>query len=304
MKKIYLLGFALCAFAFSATAQIELEDNIDSYSLGDISPQATHWRTWGSSPDENGEVTDENSFSGANSMKIGTGVGPQDQLLLITSFPQSGIYTVRFKLFVPTGNEAYFNMQGEISGPPQVQALIGGNVFFNQDGDNPGQGLVDGTATPDTFSFTHDTWMEITCEYDIDGQVWDMDIDGTEVVTDHPFEFNGETFNSLGGLDFFAASTATTFYLDDVLLSSGVLGVDDFSADVFSVYPNPVKDKLNIESAAAVNSVTVYDVLGKKVLSAQPDAISPSIDMSGLSSGAYLVQVTIGSATKTVKVLK
>ncbi|HAV55400.1 MAG TPA: T9SS C-terminal target domain-containing protein, partial [Aequorivita sp.] len=35
-----------------------------------------------------------------------------------------------------------------------------------------------------------------------------------------------------------------------------------------------------------------------------PGAISPKVDMSGLSSGAYLVQVTIGNATKTVKVLK
>ena len=86
--------------------------------------------------------------------------------------------------------------------------------------------------------------------------------------------------------------------------SGNLLGSNDFEANSFRFYPNPVKDVLNINTVSIVDVITVYDVLGKVVLQANPDTISPSIEMSALSSGAYLVQVTIGNASKTVKVIK
>ena len=67
---------------------------------------------------------------------------------------------------------------------------------------------------------------------------------------------------------------------------------------------NPVRDILNISSKAAVDIITVYDILGKIVLQDQPDVISPSINMGALASGAYLVNVTIGNASKTIKIIK
>jgi hypothetical protein len=114
----------------------------------------------------------------------------------------------------------------------------------------------------------------------------------------------GATATGFGGADLFADNATNNYYIDAVRFAEGVLGADDFSGDVFSVFPNPVVNTLNIKSAIAVDNVTIYDVLGKQVLSVNPDAISPSVDMSALSSGAYLVNVTIGNASKTIKVLK
>ena len=93
-------------------------------------------------------------------------------------------------------------------------------------------------------------------------------------------------------------------YHDDFIFVSGVLGSDDFTAANFSVYPNPVKNVLNISSTNVVESVVVYDVLGKVVLNVNPGVASPSIDTSALSSGAYLVNVTIDGSSKTIKVIK
>jgi hypothetical protein len=61
---------------------------------------------------------------------------------------------------------------------------------------------------------------------------------------------------------------------------------------------------LNIKSTSAVDNVTVYDILGKVVLQENPGTISPAINMSNLASGSYLVKVTIGDSSKTVKILK
>ena len=93
-------------------------------------------------------------------------------------------------------------------------------------------------------------------------------------------------------------------YIDDVIFAEGSLGADDFNAAVFSVYPNPVVNTLNIQTANAVQNVTVYDVLGKVVMNVNPGVVSPSLDMSSLNAGVYLVNVTINGTSKSVKVIK
>jgi len=94
------------------------------------------------------------------------------------------------------------------------------------------------------------------------------------------------------------------FYMDEYIFAEGTLGAEDFNADVFSVYPNPVVNTLNIQTADTVQNVTVYDVLGKVVMNLNPGVVSPAIDMSSLNAGAYLVNVTINGTSKSVKVIK
>ncbi len=129
-----------------------------------------------------------------------------------------------------------------------------------------------------------------------------MTVDGNSVFTGQAYYTNGAS-GGIGGIDFYSIDGDNEYYLDDIVFTNS-LGTEDFSADLFSVYPNPVQDILNIKSASNVDNVTVYDILGKVVLQEQPAKVSPSIDMSGLTSGAYLVKVTIGNASKTVKILK
>ena len=50
--------------------------------------------------------------------------------------------------------------------------------------------------------------------------------------------------------------------------------------------------------------IEVYSILGKQVLEESPNAFSSSLDMSALSSGVYLVAVTMDGISKTFKVVK
>jgi len=166
-------------------------------------------------------------------------------------------------------------------------------------------GLVVDDANPGNvvaqFNYPENFWFKITHQIDLDADTVIMDIDGTEI-------YNGPfyTLGLLGGVDFFSLMTDSdnTYYVDDAYFAQGTVGVEDFTADNFSVYPNPVRDFLNISTKTAVDQVTVYDILGKVVLTSQPGTISPKVDMSALSSGAYLVKVTIGNSSKTIKVIK
>lgn len=305
MKKYYMLAFAAFALVFAANAQVEIEDDFEFYNLGDISEQNSYWRTWSgvNGGAEDADVVDTEASSGELSMLVDNS-GVVDQLLLIESVPTSGLYTIQWRMLIPANSEGYFNMQGQLTpaGVAWEQYLQGGNVFFNEAGGAPGVGTVDGTPGQ-TFNYPEEVWFLVTCVYDLDNETWALSIDGNEQFNDQEFTFN-DPFVELAAIDFFSVTTGNTYYVDDVTLAVGTLGVDDFSADVFSVYPNPVIDVLNIRSAVTVDKIAIYDVLGKNVLEATPDVVSPSIDMSALNSGIYLIQVTIGNASKTVKVLK
>ena len=82
------------------------------------------------------------------------------------------------------------------------------------------------------------------------------------------------------------------------------LSSDSFNNANFSAYPNPVKDVLNISYTTEISSVRVINMIGQEVLSKNINATSSQVDMSQLSAGTYIVNVSVGDAIKTLKVVK
>lgn len=85
----------------------------------------------------------------------------------------------------------------------------------------------------------------------------------------------------------------------DASLSAG-----SFNNSNFLIYPNPVKDMLNISYSSEISYVRVVNMLGQEVISRDINATSTQLDMSHLSAGAYLVTVSSGDVLKTLKVIK
>ena len=83
-----------------------------------------------------------------------------------------------------------------------------------------------------------------------------------------------------------------------------VLGTTDLAISKVSVYPNPVKDLLHVSFEAPITTVAIYSILGQEVKAVSLNATEGSIDMSGLSSGTYIVKVMAGHLVKTLKVIK
>ena len=106
-------------------------------------------------------------------------------------------------------------------------------------------------------------------------------------------------------LGFNAYSIADRFYLfvDDIALDV-TLGTQQFDASQFAFYPNPVKDMLNLSYAQSMSAVEVYNLLGQKVISEIINANQKQVNMTGLSSGSYMVKVYSGDMVKTIKVVK
>lgn len=72
----------------------------------------------------------------------------------------------------------------------------------------------------------------------------------------------------------------------------------------FKAYPNPVTDILTIDSQIKVQSVEVYDISGKKVSNAEINDLKSEINLSGLSTGSYILKAQTDEGAKTVKIIK
>jgi plastocyanin len=81
-------------------------------------------------------------------------------------------------------------------------------------------------------------------------------------------------------------------------------GVEDNGFEGFSYYPNPVKDNMTFKAAEKIETISIYNILGKKVLETHPDQVAPVVQLSKLQPGAYILNVVINGATGTYKFIK
>ena len=313
MKKIYSF---IIAFAFIAGAQSQIiDDDFESYDLGQIGAANTDvWSVWSGTPTgpsaEDLTISDVETSSGDRSGFIGPGPGPQDVMLLLGNLT-SGDYTLVFNMFIPTGKTGYFNIQGLTEGGGAGDGGMGvfnsNNIVFNNTESANGApglaGFYPNADDPDptlSWAYPENEWFEISIYFDVSNIQYTMTVDGVDVETQF---FNSDSV--LGGIDFFAINENNEFYIDDVLFIEGALNTEDFVTNDFSVYPNPVQDILNIRTTTSVDSIQVYDVLGKLVIQKNPNIVSPTVDMSGLKSGVYFVRINSSEGiSETIKVVK
>lgn len=108
-----------------------------------------------------------------------------------------------------------------------------------------------------------------------------IDFEGVEI-----FPFSGN----------YSSGATEPFY------SNGVLGVNDTTLNTVSVYPNPASDILTVTNAEGSN-IEIFNMLGQQLnlqnnISAQED-----LNVSNLTTGAYFIKITNGTAITTKKFL-
>ena len=306
MKKIYILAVLVIAVTTTMSAQFDLEETFETYTDGAISGQATYWRTWsaGDPPAESGIVQTAVQHTGAKALEINEVGAPAgiDQLLLIESEPFFDVYTVGWYMYIPEGRSGYFNAQGAHTdnGAAWNQWLFGGNVYFNQDNLTPGEGTVDGTPGQ-VFSFPHGEWFQIILIYNMDNQMWTMEINGVVQFDSQEFVFN-DPFEAFTALDFYATDATTLYYIDDLFMYPGdlIFGTDSFEATDFV---SSLRDNiLTLRANEEISNVSIYNMLGQEIYRSSTN--TSSIDMSSYANGTYIVKVNIAGTEGTVKIVK
>jgi hypothetical protein len=195
----------------------------------------------------------------------------------VSSISGSPTLFVSFQYYTDNANDFYIDM---ISGPGGATV----ESFYYV-----GTNIAGGAPTEDE-AIVQGSWQHVIIDIsDFTSQTFDP----TEL-----FQFKFDVFSVQG---------PSTVYIDNVMLSNvmpTLLSVEDFDLAQFKVFPNPTKNDWNISSSAIINTVTVYDILGKQVMSLAPNATEAVIDASKLKTGMYFAKMESVSGSKTVKLIK
>ena len=84
--------------------------------------------------------------------------------------------------------------------------------------------------------------------------------------------------------------------------------INDNAASTLSVYPNPVKDMVNISAAGGVRSMELYSSTGKRMaISIAPGSggSNTTLNMATLAKGIYFLHITtMDGKTRITKLVK
>ncbi|MCT4587630.1 MAG: T9SS type A sorting domain-containing protein [Carboxylicivirga sp.] len=82
-----------------------------------------------------------------------------------------------------------------------------------------------------------------------------------------------------------------------------VLEISDLSSFGFSMYPNPVCDKVYFQADEPIKKIQIFNLSGKEIVS-DIDFSNNCIDVSGLANGIYLAKVYINGSVGSFKFVK
>jgi len=114
------------------------------------------------------------------------------------------------------------------------------------------------------------------------------------------------------GIGFESSGIAESFDVDciyfPIVQTIHLIGMNDILAnndsqiENISIYPNPVKEVLNIESTYPANEIEIYNTLGVLVMKQRNPNIQ--IDLSNLPSGLLFIKIITNQGTITKKIIK
>jgi len=92
--------------------------------------------------------------------------------------------------------------------------------------------------------------------------------------------------------------------ITDIVIDGTNLGLESNIIEGFSYYPNPTYGTLNLSSVENIESVVIFNLLGQKIIDQKVNATTSVLDVSALTTGAYLMQVSVNGQVGVYKVLK
>jgi hypothetical protein len=169
------------------------------------------------------------------------------------------------------------------------------------------------TTTP----LTTNTSYFIVISYDIDNAVSSMWINplvnGTEPTTTYVTNETAtatRTDLTMVRLNLDSNARTGTFNVDEIRIGNTwndvvplvTASVDTNSLNEIYLYPNPVKNTLNIDSKnVTIDAVLIFSIDGKEVLNI--NKVQNSVDVSSLTSGIYIIKITSNENVLTRKII-
>ena len=210
-------------------------------------------------------------------------------------------------------------LQGETIAPTEVGKYVHYVIRFENTGTYPAENIVVkdmidldkfDIATLVPLKSSHDYFTRINGNK-VEFIFENINLDFNDATNDGYVLFKIKTLPSLVLGDTFTNNANIYFDYNFPITTNtytttvAALSTQDFDfGTYFTLYPNPTKDVLNIQTKqdVAINSIEIYNRLGQVVM-ATTNAIN-SVDVASLASGTYFVKVNTEKGSANVKFVK
>ncbi|MFY7741842.1 MAG: T9SS type A sorting domain-containing protein [Flavobacterium sp.] len=97
---------------------------------------------------------------------------------------------------------------------------------------------------------------------------------------------------------------ATSHYVSTQQECEAILQNDEFTATLFTLYPNPVNNLLFVENNTntTIQKIVVYDIMGKTIM--EQSGNIAQIDFSNITSGLYFVKISSEKEIMVKKIMR
>lgn len=87
-------------------------------------------------------------------------------------------------------------------------------------------------------------------------------------------------------------------------ISCAALGTDDFNKNLYSYYPNPVTNELNLKAISEIQKIQVFSIDGKIIYESTANDLNATINMASFAKGSYIVKLKFNEGSSAFKILK
>jgi len=89
-----------------------------------------------------------------------------------------------------------------------------------------------------------------------------------------------------------------------LIVEPAQMGVNDLNGNMFTYYPNPVKDYLNISAKQKIENISIYNLVGQ-IITSEAKQVDGKINMTSLPAGIYVVKIMFeGKKSESFKIIK
>jgi hypothetical protein len=164
-----------------------------------------------------------------------------------------------------------------------------------------------GTTTPAQYNLTVGTSQNSAAQTTV--------IANSAGFSNTTFQINNHSFTaSAAGVYYFGLQNAIPtnpagsilWAVDNFTVASSTASIDSVEENSFVVYPNPANDLIYVNSDnQPISTLSIIDINGREVLNKSYESVqSASLDISSLSSGIYMVNISSNQRNVIKKLVK
>jgi hypothetical protein len=145
------------------------------------------------------------------------------------------------------------------------------------------------------------TWVSVDLELPSGSNLNDFgDIDSAA----SPVDLSQLSLIQFNTLDLGSSLASKEVYLSNIYFYGGALSTADETLSQVKIFPNPTNDVWTLSSPNTIVDIQVFDILGKQVVSINPNTNEATINATNLKDGLYLAKISTINGSQTVKLIK